>query len=253
MYTKAFVKIYMGCHYDANHAVDGTLLRYNLQDDSYHESMIDVPLQDTGSSSAISSQSSWIHIVLSVTHSSLVTYKGGVRVADTAYDYFRPVANAQRNNTYPKPSRLNHRMAKLTLRTALYVGGRADGGGRFGFRGSVAGLAIMTSSVNDAVAKCIFLARASRLPDLNAMDAKWTKLKLTHCASAAHPQSFGSSNAAKIACVVHSSCTGVYDPSCDGKPPFYMCKPARFVHSKSSCVYEPHAYDHSDTSAGHKL
>ena len=89
--------------------------------------------------------------------------------------------------------------------------------------------------------RCVFLGGERALPDLKAMDAHWRTLPHKHCASSAHPRRFSTLKKAQAACVVHASCAGVYDPACDSKGPFYMCKPAKFDASSRSCVRQPQA------------
>lgn len=61
-------------------------MRYWLRDTSGAEAMMDWPLADAGAFNAITS--TWVHIVLTVTPTSIMTYQDGTRVDESQYGYY---------------------------------------------------------------------------------------------------------------------------------------------------------------------
>ena len=69
------------------------------------------------------------------------------------YGFYEAVTRRESNNAYPTPSALNVPWTSFTLRTSVFVGGRADQSTDYHFRGTVAGLAVI------GVPRCIVLSR----------------------------------------------------------------------------------------------
>jgi len=66
----------------------------------------------------------------------------------------------------------------------------------------------------------------------------WAKNAKKHCVNNKHSGSYTSLFKAQEACVkLGSKCSGVYDPSCDGKDVYYTCTTAKWATSSSSCIY----------------
>merc|ERR1719326_808034 len=66
----------------------------------------------------------------------------------------------------------------------------------------------------------------------------WAKNAKKHCVNNKHSGSYTSLFKAQEACVkLGSKCSGVYDPSCDGKDIYYTCTTAKWATSSSSCIY----------------
>ena len=114
---------------------------------------MDFKLHDAGKFNAITEE--WVHSLLVVTPTSMITYEDGVIVPAAKYGFFKSYQSKARNNAYPNPSKLNTAMKSMTLRTAIYIGGRADQHKDRHFHGTVAGLAVMTSAVRYVRISCM--------------------------------------------------------------------------------------------------
>ena len=67
---------------------------------------------------------------------------------------------------------------------------------------------------------------------------QFTKISRKHCSNTVGSTLYGSIHAARAACARTRACSGVYDSSCDGRAPYYMCKAGiTLSRSSSSCVY----------------
>ena len=162
MYSKALVSLYLACHSQSTglSTLDGTVLRYNVQDDNHHEAMFDFSLHDANDFDKITAR--WLHVIMVVSPSSIVTYNDGKAVEDKEYGYYN--AGITANNAKPTPSKLNTKMGHITLLTDIFVGGRADRKADRHFRGSMALLQVFTRPVSAATAECIFRSGDATLP-----------------------------------------------------------------------------------------
>ena len=87
--TNSNINMYIGCETSGgawSSASSGTNLRYNLVDSAQTWAMFDFPLHDAGDFDAITNL--WIHVVLVVSGTRLVTYDDGMPVSDDVYGYY---------------------------------------------------------------------------------------------------------------------------------------------------------------------
>ena len=144
MSTTAHVDIYVTCAEgsgDDKHrrlalrpGRNASIVRYELCDDDGRRSSMDFPLR--AAAGFDNTTSTWVHVLLAVSPTSLVTYEDGVRVPDKQYQFEWERASNVTNNAYPRPSHLNARMRGLSLVTPLHIGVRADAHRGSNFRGT---------------------------------------------------------------------------------------------------------------------
>ena len=68
----------------------------------------------------------------------------------------------------------------------------------------------------------------------------WIRVAGKHCSHARHPRAYSSLKQAQLACMLHESCSGVYDTNCDGKGSLFLCRlGVALATSAKSCVYRP--------------
>ena len=65
-----------------------------------------------------------------------------------------------------------------------------------------------------------------------------------NCAHSKYTRALSGLHEAQIACSSSKGCSGVYDVSCNGRAPFYMCTKTPkggYTSSKTSCIYARHS------------
>jgi ABC-type branched-subunit amino acid transport system substrate-binding protein len=166
-WSKSYVDVYLACEgTGGTSTVEGSIIRYWLRDVAGQEAAMDFSLHDAGLFDAITNV--WVHQLLSVTPTSLLTYDDGILVADSEYGYF---SNLDGNIADPAPSALSTAFAGspgqpiFDLQTNILLGGRVatnsqwnSGTGIDGrhFHGRLALLRIYSGAVGSQEAECIF-------------------------------------------------------------------------------------------------
>ena len=180
MYKKAFVNIFLACEAAGGgwSSLGGSVIRYNVRSNNTKDSSLDFPLHSAGDFDSITS--TWVHVVMSVTPKSIVTYDDGVKVADTAYGFYK-YGSARTNNARPTPSNLTMAMDGLSLLTDVYLGGRADANKARHFVGKMALVQVLTTAVTDKMAECMFLNGDETLPSAVAVYRHSSKRQQRHC------------------------------------------------------------------------
>jgi hypothetical protein len=190
MWTSSSLNIYLACQ--ANGGGSSTLgtsvVRYSVLDTGGREALIDTPLHAAGNFDAITN--TWVHIVLTVTPSSIVSYDDGVRMRDSQYGYFvsnpgDPSATPVNNIAHPTPSSLagggfrlsrpngpvfdfSRKFPQDARAGKLYIGTRSDSMAGRRFRGKLALLNVYSSKLTDVQALCVFRQGDFALPDASA-------------------------------------------------------------------------------------
>ena len=164
MYRSSFVNVYLACESSGGgwSTLGGTVIRYNVRDSSGHEAVMDSSLHSASDFDAITSV--WVHVVMAVEPTSIVTYDNGAAVPDTWYGSYKYNQNSASNVAYPKPSKLSTPLSNLTLLTDIFIGGRADMHSDRHFRGQIALLQVYSRTLGPAEAECLFRSGDETLP-----------------------------------------------------------------------------------------
>merc|ERR1740130_583271 len=106
----SYVMLLLACEANGGgySTTDGSVIRYDLMDsgdpmdsrDPSRKAAMDFPLHDAGDFDSITNV--WVHMILTVSPSQLITYADGVGVADTQYGHFdadTPSNNVALTNT----------------------------------------------------------------------------------------------------------------------------------------------------------
>ena len=152
MFKHAYINIYVTC-------IESAVIRYDLRDDDGHDNVLDYDVVAAGDFDAVTSV--WLHVIIAVTPSSIVTYNDGKPVSDNVYITEQLLTE---NNAYPTPSTLAATMKSFSLSTDIHIGGRADRHTERYFRGRMALLQVLTVAVGRDVAECMFRTGDTTLP-----------------------------------------------------------------------------------------
>merc|ERR1711871_1684053 len=143
-------------------SVDGSVIRYEIQDASANHAIFDYSVHRAGDFDAITNV--WLHVVLTVTSTSLKTYVDGQLVRDPEYGHYTGIP-ASSNAANPTPSRLSPALSgQLDLRTDIYIGSRADLDPQRFFRGRLALVNVYDATLSAMEAACVFYAGDAALP-----------------------------------------------------------------------------------------
>jgi len=123
--TNPNVNIYLACEHTGGgwSTSGGTVIRYNLVDDSKQWAQFDYPLHDAGHFDSITNI--WVQVTLSVESRRIVTFEDGTPVPDASYHFYYGAMGSS-NNAYSHPGALSHGMKGFKLESELFLGGRAD-------------------------------------------------------------------------------------------------------------------------------
>ena len=159
-WQNSYVDIFLACEGNGGgySSAAGSIMRYWLRDQAGHEASMDFPLHSAGGFDAITNV--WVHTILTVSPSSLVTFDDGNIVADSAYGYY---PNVPGNTASPTPSSLSTAFSGASsespifdLQTDLFLGGRVDSHGDRHFHGSIALFRVYSGDVDAAQALSVF-------------------------------------------------------------------------------------------------
>ena len=158
--SSAHVDIFIACEGQGSgySTADGTVVRYFIRDDVGAEASFDYALHDAGDFDAITN--TWVHIMLSVTPSSLKTYADGVKVTDDRYYHFK----LHGANVAANPGTLTKVLSSITLNTDIFLGARADKARHDFFAGKLALFNIFDRRTQAIEAQCIFRHGENTLP-----------------------------------------------------------------------------------------
>jgi hypothetical protein len=163
MWSNPYLDIYMGCSdLKKGQSGEGSIMRYWMRDAAGQEALFDWPIADADDFDSITK--SWIHIMLTVSPSAIVTYEDGKAVPEKEYEY-EPNSLPNKNNLASNgPGRLkpsfkaaaggNKKIFDFPL--DIHFGGRADMKGQRRFLGHLALLKVFGSVVSKDQAMCIF-------------------------------------------------------------------------------------------------
>ena len=160
--ANAFVMFYIGCEGQGSVTsnLDGSIMRFWVQDDHGTQGVFDYPLHDAGSFDAITEV--WTHVAYVVTPGSLKTFDDG-RPVNTAELGFPSTAN---NQAMPDPTHLGQALTTMNLASDLYIGGRADRAGDRHFKGTMAMLMVDNVALSDEEIMCYFETNEATLAAL---------------------------------------------------------------------------------------
>ena len=168
MWDLPYLDIYIGCEVAGGgwSTLGGSVVRYWMRDTTGTEAMIDWPLADAGSFDAITA--TWVHIILVVSPTSIVTYEDGTRVPESQYGYYGSLAEAA-NAAAPSPHTLtpsfrSDESGKIFDFGELHIGGRADHNDQRRFLGHIALLLIFHADLTASQASCVFEEGEMLLP-----------------------------------------------------------------------------------------
>jgi hypothetical protein len=114
----------------------GSVIRYEIQDELANRAIFDYSLHRAGDFDTITGV--WLHVVLTVTSTSLKTYADGQMVRDSDYGHFMRISASQ-NAANPSPSILRPSLSgQLDLQQDIFIGSRADRHPHRFFRGRLA-------------------------------------------------------------------------------------------------------------------
>eukprot|EP01049_Picozoa_sp_SAG25_P009216 SAG25_NODE_894_length_4879_cov_124.723640_3_plen_592_part_01 len=153
------VNIYMACE-EAGAGWSsraGSILRFLLKDNSGtadKHARFDYALHTAGNFDAITNR--WIHVVLSVEPTRIITYIDGSAVRDSVYGFYSG-DTTNRNVAHPHPGRLDSSgLIGFSMAEDIVLGTRGDGALDRHFVGRLAGLAVGSNAVTGTQAQCLF-------------------------------------------------------------------------------------------------
>jgi hypothetical protein len=172
----ANINIYMGCEKSVGKwggvntkgekiKQNGSFMRTIIKDDSSTVGLIDLALHQAGDFDAITHE--WVHVVQTVTPTSLSYHLDGKFMEDSAYAVFMHTgyAKSSASTFWPKPSKLQKAFKQFTLSTKTHLGGRADSDKDRHFPGSMAYLNIWDKPIAKNLVKALFSSEENLLPD----------------------------------------------------------------------------------------
>jgi hypothetical protein len=140
----------------------GSVIRYEIQDELANRAIFDYSLHRAGDFDTITGV--WLHVVLTVTSTSLKTYADGQMVRDVDYGHFMSISASQ-NAANPSPSSLSPALSgQLDLRQDIFIGSRADRHPQRFFRGRLALVNVYNRALSAMEAQCLFYAGEAALP-----------------------------------------------------------------------------------------
>jgi hypothetical protein len=161
--ARSFVNVFLGCEEAGGgwSSAGGSIIRFNLRDETSHEASFDYPLHDAGDFDAITRV--WVHVILSGQTTGFTTYIDGSRVEDSIYHYFS-LSDSTSNTALNHPSRLTPPMTRYQLLTDIYLGSRADLDTDRHFVGRIALLNLYDQHLEREHAECLLAAGEHVLP-----------------------------------------------------------------------------------------
>ena len=167
--SSSFVNAFLGCEASGGgwSSSGGSVVRYNLRDESAHEASFDFRMHDAGDFDAITHV--WMHVILSATRNALYTYVDGVLVPDDLYGYYTGFSPELNSAEQHGPSDLEPPLRTFDLRTEIHIGARADLDAERHFVGRIAVVNIYAVHLSGDDPRCITAAGEAILPVARAI------------------------------------------------------------------------------------